>query len=178
MKSEIPVTFESPQLEPLPIELKAVAQPQKPKPKDKKALAEAQAFAKFGVQVLRVKARVLAALGKEAESCGIKQIGHGKILIAAENAEAAISRLGVIIDGLLKKDPVDYPLILEVMQMQKEFNSQIIKTAEAHFSADKQPVHIHPAVNGINIPYPAGAPIMIGVGKVPGANGTGAANGA
>jgi hypothetical protein len=171
MKSELPVTFEPPKLEELPIELKAVASPKKPKPKDRKAMAEAQAFAKFGVQVLRVKARVLAALGREAEQCGIKQIGHGKILLASDNAEAAISKLGGIIDGLLAQEPgPDYELVLEVMQLQKEFNGQLIKTAEAHFNADKQPM-APPMNNNINIPYPAGTAVMIGVGKVPSANG-------
>jgi len=169
MKSEIPVKFEPPVLSDVPIELKT--SPKKPKPKDKKAMADAQAFAKFGVQVLRVKARVLAALGKEAEECGIKSIGHGKILLASDNAENAIVKLGTIVDNLMTQQPApDYGLVLEIMQLQREFNSQLIKTAEAHFNADKQP-YMPSQPNGVLIPYPPGAAVMVGVGKSPASNG-------
>jgi len=168
VKSEIAVTFEAPKLEELPVELKSGA-PDKPKPKDRKAISEAQAFAKFGVQVLRVKSRVLAALGKEAQDYGIKQIGHGKILVASDNAEAAIARLGIIVDKMLKdKSNVDYETILEIMRLQKEFNSQLIKAAEAHFNADKLHVPNGMPNGGLTMPFPAGAPVMIGVGKAPG----------
>lgn len=163
MKSDLPVTFEPPVLEQLPIELlpkKAL----KAKSPMKKAMADAQAFAKFGVQVLRVKARVLAALGKEAEQCGIKQIGHGKILLASDNAEAAITKLGGIVEELLGKQPgPDYSLILEIMRLQREFNAQLIATAQAHLLVDKQP-GFGPAGNSITVAYPSGSPVMVGVG--------------
>lgn len=169
MKSEtLPVKFEPPQLEPVPIELSGAPKP--PTRKLKKAMAEAQAFARYGVQVIRVKARVLAALGKEAEACGIKQIGHGKILLASDYAEVAIAKLGGIVDKLLKVQPSpDHELILEIMRLQREFNAQLIKTAEAHFDADKQPSS-GPTMTGITIPYPPGAPVMVGVGKPPGSS--------
>ena len=163
MKSVLPATFEATVIDDLPIELKPP--PSKPKAQHKKAIAEAQAWAKFGVQVLRIKAKVLAALGREAENAGIKQIGHGKILVASDNAETAISKLGGIVDKLLIQEPgPDYPLVLEIMRLQREFNAQLLKTAEAHFSADRQPSN---GTDGksINIPYPAGAAIMVGVGK-------------
>lgn len=168
MKSELPVKFETPVLIDLPVELKAEAK--KPKPKDKKAMANAQAFAKFGVQVLRVKSRTLAALGREAQQCGIKQIGHGKILMASDNAEMAIAALGEMVDKLMKAAPgtqaaPDYGLILEVMQLQKEFNNQLIKTAEAHFNADKQQIVVQPSPpNGVMVPYPQGSAVMVAVG--------------
>lgn len=163
MKSDLPVTFDQ-AAEILPIELKKVG-PKKPTPRDRKAAISAQAFAKFGVQVLRVKARVLSALGREAEKCGIKQIGHGRILLASDNAEAAIAKLAEITDGLMKEENPDYELVVEVMRLQKEFNSQLLKTAEAHFNADKQPSFVPPAPPGITMPLPPGAAVMIGVGK-------------
>lgn len=171
MKSEIEVKFEAPTLMDVPVELKA--DPKKPKQKDRRAMADAAAFVKFGVQVIRVKARVLAALGKEAEQCGIKQIGHGKILLASDNAELAISKLGQIVDKLMKEPAPDYSIVVEIMGLQREFNAQLIRSAEAHFSADKQPFIIPPSgTGGITVPYPAGAPVMIAVGKSPGTSGT------
>jgi len=160
--AKLPVTFDPP--EDLPVELKTAV---KAPVKTKKAVNQALTFARFGVQVLRVKARALAALGKEAENSGIKQIGHGKILVASDNAETAIARLGIIVDKMLKdKSNVDYETILEIMRLQKEFNSQLIKAAEAHFNADKLPAPPGMPNGGITMPFPAGAPVMIGVGKV------------
>ena len=109
----------------LPAELSA--EPTTPKLRVRRAVADAKAFAKFGVQVLRVKAAVLGALGTEAENAGIKQIGHGRILVASDNADTAISRIDDIIDKLLKAKPPDYPLIADMMRLKKEFNAQVLE---------------------------------------------------
>lgn len=167
MKSEIPVKFETPVLDELPVLLKKDAAPAKPKPKARKAMADVQAFSKFGVQVLRVKAKVLAALGKEAQACGIKQIGHGKILLTSDNAEEAIAKVGSIVDKMLKQPNPDYDTVLEFMRLQHEFNGQLLKTAEAHFNADRQPVVLPQQPPGLTVPFPPGSAVMIGPGKVP-----------
>ena len=156
--------FKPPELDDIPVEFQK--QPAKhPKKKEKLAIANAQAFAQFGVQVLRVKARVLAALGKEAEQCGIKQIGHGKILLASDNAEAAINTLGGIVEKLLTAAPTpDYAMVVEIMRLQKEFNGQLILTAQSHFAIDKQPSN-GLAANSVTVAYPSGSPVMVGIGK-------------
>ena len=166
MKSEIPMNFEVQKLEGLPVQLLPAASPAKPKPDQKKAMAEIQAFAKFGVQVLRVKTAVLTALGSEAESGGVRKLGHGKIILASEKAETFIDRLDALAKKLTEEEKPDYHLVLDVMTLAKECNSQLIRTAEAHLSADK-PLSPSSPPNGITIPYPAGSAVMIGVGKAP-----------
>lgn len=144
----------------LPVELNA-AGPKKPKAKVRRAMNEAAAFAKFGVHVLRVKAKVLASLGKEAEIAGIKHITHGRIIVAADNAETAIAKVGEIVDKILKAEAPDYDLIANLMRLQKELNAQLLKTAEAHFSVDKQPPPPVPPANGVTVAYPPGTAVMV-----------------
>lgn len=167
MKSELPVKFQANEQLAVPIILPPV--PAKKRKKASAAMVEAAAFARFGVHSLRVKAETLAALGKTAEAAGIKQIGHGRIIVAADNAEGAIRTLGAFVEDLVTKgDQVDHKLVLEIMRMVREFNDQLIKTAEAHLEVDKQLGSGHSA-GATTMAFPSGAPVMIAVGKTQGA---------
>lgn len=158
MKSD-KLTTTTPELSVVPAELTTAEI--KPTAKNRKAMAEARAFEKFGVHSLRVKSRVLAALGKDADLCGIKHMGHGKIILASNNAEEAIARLGKLADKMMKEKTPEYATILDIMRLQKEFNAQVIKTAEAHFDADKQPIiNLPPPGGGMSV-FPAGSAVMI-----------------
>ncbi len=167
MKSELPVKFQSADLMSVPIVLPPV--PVKKRKKNKEALIEAAAFARFGVHSLRVKAETLAALGKVAEAAGIKQIGHGRIILAADNAEGALRTLGAFVDDLVKKgENTDHKLIVEIMRMVHAFNEQLIKTAEAHLTVDKQPSSGTSGQN-MTMAFPSGSPVVIAVGQKQGA---------
>jgi len=159
MKSELPVKFELQPIEEIPV----VEIPKKAKKKMTAEMIEAQTFAKFGVHSLRIKSTTLAALGKEADEAGIKHICHGRIIVAAGNAESAVTKLNQIIDDLLTRDPVDHGLVMDVMRMLKDLNAQVIHTARVQMAAEKQQ---EPETGGkITLPFPSGSPIMIGVGK-------------
>lgn len=164
--SDLPVTFQFQPLE----DLEIVKATPKAKKKANAALAEAQIFAKFGVHALRVKARVLAALGKEADEAGIRHIGHGKIIVASDNAESAIKKLGDIAVDVLstpqsEESPApDYKLVLDIMRLQKEFNQQIINTAQVHLEGSR-PDPKEKEGNSLSVPYPSGSPVMIAIGK-------------
>lgn len=154
------------QLAPAPtIDLPLVPEPKKPTKKQKKAMTDAAAFAKFGVHALRVKSTVLAALGAEAEAAGIKHLGNGKVIVASANAEEAIAKLGDIADKLASQDKPDFALVVDVLRLLKEFNGQLITTAQVHLNMAKAIVPNEP--NNITIPFPPGAPLMVAVGNSP-----------
>ena len=137
--------------------------PDKPTKRQRKAMVEAQAFAKFGIHVLRVKAKVLAELGKEADDGGIKHLGNGQVIVASGYAEDAIGRLGGVVDKLASEEKPNFELIVEVMRLQKEFNQQLITTAQIHLNIAKSiPSETQ---HQILHSFPAGAPVMIAVGK-------------
>lgn len=163
MKSQLPVAFKPTELLSLPIDLPPVKQ----KKKDRSALKAAASFARFGVQVLRIKAETLAALGKVAEAAGIRQIGHGKIMVAADNAEQAIGMLGACVEKLSQKEgEPDHRLMIDIMRLMREFNDQMIHTAKVHLEVDRKTPAL-PTGTNITMPFPAGAPVMIAVGKQP-----------
>ena len=141
----------------------AVQEPKKPTQKQKKALSEALAFQKFGIHALRVKTSVLSALGKDAEQYGIKHLGHGKVIVASGNAEEAIARLGNIVDKLAAVEEPNFPLIVDIMTLQREWNAQLISTAQIHLNAVKAATVESP--HQMTHTFPAGSPIMIAVGK-------------
>lgn len=139
--------------------------PVKKKKKHSEQMKAAAAFAKFGVHALRVKAETLAALGGAAERAGIRKLGHGRILLAADNAEQAVSSLNGYIEEMLKQDPPpDKNVILEVMRWVHAFNDQIIETAKAHFATDKAPVAGENTAH-ITMPYPAGQSMVVAIGQ-------------
>lgn len=160
-KTPLAVSFALPEMEPVPINLKLKG---KHRARHKARIAEAKIFARFGIQPIRLKAHTLAALGHEAEAAGIKQIGYGKVLVASDNAEEAIAALSGIVAKMMAGDEPDYTTIMEIMKLQKEFNNQVISTAQIHINADKQ-VSDTDKGKSISVPYPSGAPVMIAVGK-------------
>src|SRR5262245_34445578 len=116
--AQLPIKFQPAEMVNLPIELPPV----KKTKKDRSELRAAAAFAKFGVLSLRVKTETLAALGTVAEKAGIKEIGHGKIILASDNAEKAVWALNDFVDKLTK-DPaaIDHRLVMDLMRLMREF---------------------------------------------------------
>lgn len=158
-QKKLPVKFELRPIDDIPV----VQIPKKAKKKMTAAMVEAQTFAKFGVHSLRVRSNVLAALGKEADTAGIKYISHGRIIVAAEQAESAVAKLNEVATGLLESEEPNYELLLDVMRVLRELNAQVIQTAHVQMHADK---HNDSQDTGkITVPYPSGQPVMIAVGK-------------
>lgn len=149
-----------------PIESLTVVAPKGPTKKQRKAMAEAQAFAKFGVHALRVKTSVLAALGKEAEDAGIKHLGSGKVIVASGHAEEAIAKLGQMVEKLNGEEKPNFALIVDLMRLQKDFNHQLIATAQVHLNMARAVTQVDQG-SQITVPFPAGAPLMIAVGNKP-----------
>jgi hypothetical protein len=169
---KLQVTFDPGAAMDLPITLPEKL-PAKKKKKHSAQMQEAAAFAKFGVQVLRVKAQTLAALGKNAEAAGIRQISHGRILLAADNAEQAVQTLGGIVEDMLTSDePVDKAVVLDIMRCIHAFNAQILATATAHLTVDKQPVAGTTEAK-LTLPFPSGSPVMVAIGKAGAGDGKG-----
>lgn len=159
MRSDLPIVFDPDKVDELPIKLSGPR-----RRKYNEAAKEAAVFARYGSTVLRLKAQTLAALGKAAEQAGIKQIGHGRVMVASENAEQAIATLGAFVQELVKAKPCpDHTVILDIMRLVREFNHQLIVTAQMHISADKQTL-MEPTARTNSLP-PPGATVMIAIGK-------------
>ena len=135
--------------------------PAEAKQKYNKSMQTVAAFAKFGVHVLRIKSETLAALGKSAEAAGIHSLGHGKVIVVSDHAETAMQHLDGRIENLVTAAEPDDKLILEMLRLKKEFNDQLLRTAQAHFNADKPSES-----NGKTMTLPPpGTTVMIAVGK-------------
>ena len=107
--------------------------------------------------------KTLAAIGSDVEKLGVKQIGHGKIALAGENAHIHIERLGDLVHELQSRTPpVDPSVIVDAMALVRAFNEQLMESGKAHINADKQPV-VSNTSNTLSVPFPAGTPLMIGV---------------
>lgn len=146
----------------LPLVRQRIRTPSTKPQKYSEAAAEVAAFARYGAQVLRIKTKTLAAIGQAAEQAGIKQIGHGRIVVASENAEKAIETLGALAQDLIKSQPVSDPaLILDILRLVREFNAQLIHTAQVHLSADKQST-MEPTGRLTSLPQPR-ATVMIAI---------------
>lgn len=168
-EAKVPVAFS----EPAPVAVSIKPDAAKLKKKYNASMAEARAFAKFGAQVIKIKSKALAELGGMVEEMGVKKIGHGKILLASDNAETAISKLDDIVeqmvnDGLEKNQD----LIVTLMRLKKEFNRQLIETGNAHIDAEKSPQQQTPQHPGPQLAFPAGTPMVVAIGKQPNQNQT------
>lgn len=156
VKSELPTKLDLATIEASPLKLSA-----KEKKKHKKQLTTAMMFAKYGLSVLKVKASTLAALGNAATDAGIKAIGHGKVMVASEHSEQAIARVNELIDELQQSDKSNkHELIIDLMKLLREFNGQLLHTAQVHFNADKQ-LTAPPGGPHLTMPFPAGQALLV-----------------
>ena len=125
--------------------------------KYKSALSQARSFEQFGKRILKIKMKTLAALGEEAQALGIKKIGHGKILVASENAEEAIYKLDELIDN--ETDP---EIRAQLMQLRLGYNKLLLETGQAHIEAEKQALALNKSTT-LTIPFSQGKPMIVAV---------------
>jgi hypothetical protein len=164
MSKPVPTTFDAGQPQEVAITPDPVMEARKRR-KERLAeqMAEARVFEQFGTKILKVRMKTLAAIGSDVERLGVKQIGHGKIALAGENAHIHIERLGDLVHELQSRTPpVDPSVIVDAMALVRAFNEQLMESGKAHINADKQPA-VSNTSNTLSVPFPAGTPLMIGV---------------
>lgn len=163
MSEEIAVTYHAGQPEDLPVQLDDRALRLQ---RSRARVAEARAYEQLGQRVLKFKARKFGQVGEYiVTTLGVKKVGHGTIISASENADQAIQRCDALVQELLAKDPpCDPDVIVALMQLKRDFNQQLLDSGEAHLRIDRQPASA-PEGNNLSIPFPAGQPMMIAIGK-------------
>lgn len=125
--------------------------------------AEARAFEKFGVKIMKVKLRALSSIGVDIESLGAKNVGHGRIAVVGENAQQMIDRLDEVVHELsVKSPPGDPEVIIKAIALQKGLNELLLESGKAHINADKQ---VDDGSRGphLSVPFPAGTPLVVGI---------------
>lgn len=157
VKSDLPVKYEEQGVDKMSVNV-----PAKVKKRQKRQLDETLMFAKYGMKVMRLKASTLAALGLSAEDAGIRAIGHGKVIVASEHSEMAIGKLIDLIEEAQQSTAADkHDRIISLMRLLREFNEQLLHTAQLHLDADKR-VSIEPAKPGqVTMAFPAGQPLLV-----------------
>lgn len=157
------VTFEEAPAEALPV---ALSEKLKIKQRRAAKVAEAKAYEQLGQRILRFKAKKFGEVGQYiVDQIGVKQIGHGTIISATENADQYIRRCGAIIEELMARDPpCDPEVIAAVMRLALDFNRQVLDAGAEHLRIDRQPT-ADPKADMLQVPFPAGTPMIIAVGK-------------
>jgi hypothetical protein len=131
------------------------------------AMVKAKTFEQFGMKVIRVKAKAEAAIGKYAQQMGIKQMGHGKVVIVGDIAREAIDTITDIIEEMRARvPPCDPEIILELLQTQRDFSRLLLDTGQAHLQADRN-ANAASDAGKIAIPFAQGTPLMVAIGKSP-----------
>jgi hypothetical protein len=90
-----------------------------------------------GAKVFKVKRSTLKKIRACADLQGAKQLGHGKVILAADSAIEAIGIVRATLQTVLERDPPPDPrTILQLMQLQLDFNRQLIN-ASTKLAADE-----------------------------------------
>jgi len=164
MSEQIPTEFNSDTKVSVPI-IPDLATQRRQRRQERKAMraAEANQFQKFGMGLMKVKIKNLAALGLDIDKLGIKHVGHGKIAVSGDNAQNCIEDLIDIVHELRSRNPpADPAIIIEAMALLKGFNEQVMESGKSHINATKQ-VEQGNTGSTLTIPFPAGAPMVIGL---------------
>lgn len=114
----------------------------------------------LGQKVIKVKTRVLQRVGEHLQRCGVRQVGHGRVVLAGNNAEESFVRCGEYIENLIASgNPLAAETIVELFKIQGTFNSQILASGEAHIKADRLPEHI-PSEGHARQAFPPGGAVI------------------
>ena len=126
------------------------------KQKLKQALEEAKLYEALGSKILKVKTRTYHALGQHADKLGLRLVGHGRILVAGENAETAFQNCLDLIEAHATSGKEGSDIrVIQLMELLGMFNKQILESGEAHIRADKQP-NTAPTAKGTHMSFPRG----------------------
>jgi len=127
------------------------------------ALTEAKAFEQFGGKIMKIKLKSLAAIGNDLDKMGAKKIGHGRIAVTGEEAEAAIAICDERIDAYRVMDPpCDPQVIIALLEVRLGYTRLILDSGKAHIDAEKQVATVNKTSN-IAMSFPQGQPMMVAV---------------
>ena len=131
------------------------------------ALTKAKTFEQFGMRVIKVKAKAEAAIGEYAQKLGIKQLGHGKVVIVGDVAQQAADTIAEVIEEMRARVPPCNPdVLVELLQAQRDCLRLLLDIGQAHLQADRQ-ANAPSDAGKIAIPFAQGAPVMVAIGKAP-----------
>lgn len=125
------------------------------------------AYEKLGIQVLRLKRDTYRLLKKEIEDLGIKTIGHCDIIIGKEKAEDVIYKLDAIAQEWDESGEVVDPQVRVALQSLKlDCIKVLVDCGAKHLMAERQPSG-DPSKGNIQLPFEAGMPVAVMIGKKP-----------
>jgi len=105
----------------------------------KEDLEDAKIFESLGAKVIKIRSKALKAIGANVEELGVQQIGQGRIVVGAENAERAFAKCGELIEKSIEATSgLPTPTALELLHLQREFNQQIIDCGEKQIDSCRQ----------------------------------------
>jgi hypothetical protein len=166
IQQSVSLTFNGqdvPEAIPVALDDKAIS-----KQKRMERIAEVRAHEQLGQRILKFKAKKFGAIGDYVVSkLGVKQVGHGTIVSASENADMYIQRCDALVKELMiRNPPCDPEAIVALMQLARDFNRQLLDSGEAHVRVDRQ---IAGETKGqeMAFPFPPGTPMMIAVNQPP-----------
>lgn len=161
MSDELPVEFNEGQATSVPVQLDEKAQ------KKKERLELLAMYPELGSKVLKVKAKDLAAIGKQVELVGVKKVGLGSLAVSNE----------MVLANFLKCDAHAQKIeasgtaccdetIIAIRQLQKQFGDQLIEIAKTYLDVDKH------AGNGkadkpLSMVFPSGQPMVVAINSSP-----------
>lgn len=126
-------------------------------------LAEAQVMSEVGAKVLKIKTQVLAKIGKEIETLGVKDMGYGYLASANDNAGSSLVRCDELIAEMLATNPsTDPEIIVEMLRLKLQFNAQIIEVGSSHLRASREAAG-GTGGNNLQIPFPASQSMTVSV---------------
>lgn len=125
-------------------------------------LSDLAEYERMGVKIVKFKTAVAAQLGKHAERLGVKLIGHGKLIVAAEHADSTIDELDSIIQEMMASGDCDKETLLGFFQTKLGFNKQLIEIGESHIDAVRD-VGLDSKSSDIRVPFPQGSPLTVAI---------------
>jgi hypothetical protein len=138
------------------------------KAKQRERIAERVALEKLGVRAIKLRLTTYRLLKSEINKLGIKTIAHCTLITAREKAEQTLIELDTIAKEMDDAGPlVDVDKKMALRQLKLEIIKTIIDSGAEHIRAERQSTE-QPSINNIQFPFPAGTPIAVAVGKVPG----------
>lgn len=132
--------------------------------KYKDALIEAKAFEQFGGKVIKIKMKSIAAIGSDLDKLGAKKIGHGRIVVSAEDAASAIAICDERIAAYSEADPpVDPQIIVALLEVRLGYTRLMLDSGKAHIDAEKQLAAVNRTTSNIAMSFPQGQPMVVAV---------------
>lgn len=148
----------------VPVKVDAAALRKQRKKKMSEQLEDLHALGAMGTKILKIKNKMLSAIGKDIERLGVKSLGYGKIASAGENAENAFVECDRLIAEMRANNPsMDPEIVVALMQLQLGFNKQIIEIGESYLKTERQ-VSTQPQGNTFSFPFPAGQSTVVAIG--------------